>query len=239
MKSKPSTCKVTKIDWGNSYVINYTYNGDRLIQIDEDNITRDFNYDANGRITQIYWASPSHKDTTYMVYDAQGRRQANLEYYEGELDDSTSFHYNSDGTLAAIYNHYIDFPGYVHRMAVFFTYNNGKLQQMETYYDDNEDGVLDLSKMDSEDEYELTVVTLNDIKNPLYEGWLYETDLSVFNEAFACSHLISRVEYSGNAWKGYQSNLTYETNESGYPTVVRYVDSDGDSGSYSIQYDCK
>ena len=236
--TKTTTCKVTQLVDG-SYSLTFTYNNNRLIQLEEDNVIRTYNYDANGRITHIYWASPSHKDTTYMVYDAQGRRIANLEYYEGELMDSTSFHYNTDGTLSAIYNHYIGEPNYVHRMAVFFTYNNGKLQKIETYYDENEDGVLDLSKMDSEDEYELVVVTLNDIKNPLYGAWIYETDLSVFDEMYASSHMISRVEYSGNSWKGYQSDFTYQTNKHGYPTVVQYKDSDGESGSYSLIYDCK
>lgn len=220
-------------------VYEYVYENNKLSKINDGGIIRTFFYDNSGQMTGMEFRSSSTTDTTYVHHDAQGRRVANVNYYGGELDDSTSFHYNASGDLEAIYNHYIDFPNYVHRMAVFFTYAGGKLTKMETYYDESRDGKLDLTQMDSEDEYEVYEMITGDIKNPIYMAWVYEWDLSVPLPQLFCNTMIESVTVKGNFWGDYTFSYTHQTNESGYPASSAGSDSDGESWFDTYTYRCE
>lgn len=237
-----SNCKINYIDYDGKYPDAFTYSGDQLIRWTEHpQITHDYMYQS-GKITSIIWKSPAATDTSFVTYDGNGRVKTLYETYNGMTELEWTFEWNNDGSIHKMLEFSMDTDSVGQNFILsghFFTYQNGKIKSIETIWDKDGNGKLDVAKDESE-KMEATAVGTEE--NPLY-GWLqYQDDLSESSSfIFYCSkHLINEYIWSENGGQNPEKvTLTYDFSSGRLVKASEIWASDPTPYVYNFGYLCQ
>lgn len=225
-----TTCKLAQTIDTDGLKTTYTYNGDKLAKLVEDDdgevTTHDFIYD-NDKLVEIKENETYSYKLTYsndQVTKVEG-------YDEGELSDVFEVEYNTDGTLKVVNEYIQDGAEAVLVARNDYTYANNDLKKISTMIDANDDGVLaDTSDIVVETE----ILALDEKINPYYGMPIYFVEFSNFLALTKHNVNAATIRLAGTP---YPITGIHTYNDHDYP--VRSVITSGDSVVTEYTYVCE
>ncbi len=224
------SCKVTQTIDNDNLKLTYTYNGDDLVQMVEDDdgeiTTYNFNY-VGGKLTEI---TENGDDSYKMTYTAD--QITKVEFFGGtELEDIYEVTYNTDGTLKEVDEFLWDGTDKVLFSNFAYSYANGDLSSVVNLIDANDDGMLS----DTIDEtVSITVLALDGKKNPLYGLPIYLIDFANFLALTKANVNAATITFFDIPFPVVG---TYTYNDNNYP--IQSIIDTGDSTITNFTYICE
>ncbi|MBO6517859.1 MAG: hypothetical protein JJ975_15040 [Bacteroidia bacterium] len=223
------TCKITETKDSDNATAKYTYDGDNLVRVEENDggeiRTYDFVY-SGGKLTQI-----NEVDTAYKLTYTNDQ-VTKVEVIKGtEPFENYVLSYNADGTLNEVDDFLIDGQDEELFGRYSYTYTSGELSAILNRIDANEDGVLtDTGDFD----IDIQILATDGKKNPYFGLPVYLTDFANFLALSKSNVNAFTVNVFGQPIPG---SITYTYNEHDYPLESRIVS--GDTVTMDFTYTCE
>lgn len=203
--------KVVEVDGDDTYTCDITWDGDKVMRIDEDDAGDTYTYNVTYTVN-----NPSKVENVYM----------------GEVDMYYNITWNADNRLAKVEGFYPGDPSDMLAERYTYSYVDGKLTEVTSEVDGNDNGALG----DMEDYSTTAKILMRDDKiNPLYGLPLYLTDFEDVLSLTKNNVLTATYQFLGN---DIPVTASYEYNENDYPTKAT-TSALGETVITTMEYACE